>query len=98
MPRADRPGDEEDSGVALVEPAATHRAGEAAAVQIQFGGLATGEHTVLRGRELNDGAHGVVQHSLNATPRVSRRNFFRPATALVASGGAPTRAARRREV
>jgi hypothetical protein len=38
---------------------------------MQFGSLATGERTMLRGCELGNGAYSVVEHVADDTKRVS---------------------------
>jgi hypothetical protein len=48
--------------VLLVEPTMTLRGCHTAAIEPQFGSLATGERTMLRGCELGNGAYSVVEH------------------------------------
>ena len=66
-------GHDEHAGVRLVEPAEPDRGGDTAAVEVQFGSLATGERTMLRGCELGNGAYCVVRHASDDTDGVSER-------------------------
>jgi len=72
-PRAGRASNSVDVRIRLVEPAFVGGLVELALADLQSGGLALGERTVLRGRKLNDGAHGVVQHPSHSTDGVSSR-------------------------
>jgi len=67
------PCDEVHPRITLVEPSASDGLGQPVSVEVDCGSLATSEGTVLRGRELNDGGNGVVQHLPGGTPWVSRQ-------------------------
>ena len=69
-PRAAIAGHDEHARVRLVEPAQPDRGGDAAAVEVQFGSLAAGQRTMLRGCKLGNGAYSVVRHDAEHTERV----------------------------
>jgi hypothetical protein len=51
----------------------TLRGSHTAAIEVQFGSLATGERTMLRGCELGNGAYSVVEHFADDTKGVLHR-------------------------
>ena len=50
----------------------TLRRSDPTAIEVQFGSLATGERTMLRGCELGNGAYSVVEHGVDHTNWVSQ--------------------------
>jgi hypothetical protein len=62
VPRGWRPGQCEHARVRLLEPAVPLGGSDAAAIEVEFGSLATGERTMLRGCKLGNGAYSVVEH------------------------------------
>jgi hypothetical protein len=70
MPRIDATGHHDHTRVGLGEPALALGGRNAAAVEVQFGSLATGERTMLRGCELGNGAYSVVRHGTDHTQGV----------------------------
>ncbi len=54
----------------LLQPPGADRGGDAPARDSELGGLASGEHAVLRGRELRNSAEGVVGHVTDRTEGV----------------------------
>ena len=71
-PRLAAAGHYQDSGVRLIEPAEPDRGGDAAAIEVQCGSLATGERSVLRGCKLGNGAYCVVRHGSDHMDGVSQ--------------------------
>ncbi len=70
-PGGRRPTQNQQAGVRLGQPPPPLGGGDAASIEVQFGSLAAGEHSMLRGCKLGNGAYGVVQHVADGTQGVS---------------------------
>jgi hypothetical protein len=70
LPREATVGEEQDAGQRLGEPAVALGRGDASVIEVQFGGLASRDRTVLRGRELGNRTTCGVGHTGTLRRRV----------------------------
>jgi hypothetical protein len=73
MPAVVASREHEHARIRLAEPPQPFGGGDAATVEVEFGSLATGERTMLRGCKLGNGAYSVVEHVRDGTRGVSHR-------------------------